>query len=454
MKLVTPEKAPHGGSWIQTENDFVEISVFETRVPPHFRLYFFDADKRPRPSLASSDVTVETIRPDGSRQVFEFVNGAGHLRSTTDIPEPHEFRLRLALQLGADSRTHETAFTEEGHGHSHGPGGHSHTHGGGVVGWLRGTLGHSHSIEDKIDETMETHERGIWALKLSLVVLLVTSLIQVAIVILSGSVALLADTIHNFGDATTSIPLWIAFALTRRGVSRRFTYGYGKSEDLAGVAIVVVIFFSACVAAYQSVLKIIHPHPITHLWAVAVAALVGFVGNEAVAVVRLKVGREIESAALIADGQHARVDGFTSLAVLLGVIGVWAGYPIVDPISGLLITIAILLIVKDASMAVFNRMADGIEPGIIATVERTPLHVAGVQGVHQARARWVGHKVFADLHIAVEPNLSVLQAHRITDEVQEVLRTHVRSFGGAVVHVCPMTPRVATGAPQGWAASA
>ena len=437
MKLVTSDSAPHGGTWIQSADGFVEISVFETRVPPHFRLYFFDVNKRPRPPLPDSDVSIETIRPDGTKQVFKFVNGAGHLRSTTDIPEPHEFRLRLTLQQGSDLRAYEAVFTEEGHGHSHGPGGHSHAHGGGVVGWLRSTFGHSHSIEDKIDETMETHERGIWALKLSLVVLLVTSLIQVTIVVLSGSVALLADTIHNFGDATTSIPLWIAFALTRRGVSRRFTYGYGKSEDLAGVVIVGVIFFSACVAAYQSVMKIIHPHPITHLGAVAVAALVGFIGNEAVAVVRLKVGREIESAALIADGQHARVDGFTSLAVLLGVIGVWAGYPIVDPIIGLLITIAILFIVKDASKAVFNRMVDGIEPSIIETVEHTPLHVAGVQGVHQARARWVGHKVFADLHIAVEPSLSVQQAHEITGEVQEVLRTHVRSFGGAVVHVCP-----------------
>ena len=209
------------------------------------------------------------------------------------------------------------------------------------------------------------------------------------------------------------------------------------AEDLAGVAIVGVIFLSACVAAYASVMKIIHPHPMTHLWAVAAAALVGFMGNEAVAVLRLKVGREIESAALIADGQHARVDGFTSLAVLLGVVGVWVGYPIVDPIVGMLITVAILFIVKDATKAVFKRMVDVIEPRIIDAVERTPLHVAGVRGVHQARARWVGHKVFADLHIAVEPSLSVLQAHKITDEVEEVLRTHVRSFGGAVVHVCP-----------------
>jgi cation diffusion facilitator family transporter len=302
---------------------------------------------------------------------------------------------------------------------------------------LRGTFAHSHSIEDKIDDTMESSERGIWALKVSLVGLFITALIQVVIVVLSGSVALLADTIHNFGDATTSIPLWIAFALTRRGVSRRFTYGYGKTEDVAGVVIVLIIFFSACVAFYEAVMKIIHPQPITHLWAVALAALVGFIGNEAVAVLRLKVGNEIQSAALVADGQHARVDGFTSLAVLLGVLGVWAGYPLLDPVVGILITIAILFIVKDASRAVLNRMIDGIEPQIVAAIEHAPLHVDGVRGVHQVRARWVGHKVFTDLHISVDPALSVREAHRITEAVEEALRAHVRSFGGAVVHVCP-----------------
>ena len=316
MKAPTKETAPHGGTWIQTKDGFVEISVFETGVPPHFRLYFFDAAKLPRPPVADAfAVSIETIRPDGEKQVFTFVPEPGYLRSTTDIPEPHEFDVRFTLPEQGKSQTHETKFTEEGHGHAHGPGGHDH--GGGILGWLRGTFGHSHSIEDKMDETMESNARGIWALKITLVILLITSGIQVAIVFLSGSVALLADTIHNFGDATTSIPLWIAFALTQRGVSRRFTYGYGKTEDVAGVAIVGVIFFSACIAAYESVMKIIHPQPMTHLGWVAVAALVGFIGNEAVVVLRLKVGREIESAALIADGQHARVDGFTSLAVLL-----------------------------------------------------------------------------------------------------------------------------------------
>ena len=178
---------------------------------------------------------------------------------------------------------------------------------------------------------MATNERGIWALKVSLIGLGATALFQVVIVLLSGSTALLADTIHNLGDAATSVPLWIAFALQRRARSRRFTYGYGRAEDLAGVVIVGLIFVSACVAGYESIRKLIDPQPVTHLWWVAAAAIIGFIGNEAVAVFRIRVGEQIGSAALIADGQHSRVDGFTSLAVLIGAIGVSMGVPILDP---------------------------------------------------------------------------------------------------------------------------
>ncbi|MDQ3167166.1 MAG: cation diffusion facilitator family transporter [Chloroflexota bacterium] len=284
---------------------------------------------------------------------------------------------------------------------------------------------------------MATSERGIWALKVSLVGLGATALFQVVIVALSGSTSLLADTIHNFGDAATSVPLWIAFSLQRRARSRRFTYGYGRAEDLAGVVIVGLIFFSACVAAWESIDKLLDPRPVTHLWWVTAAAVIGFIGNEAVAVLRIRVGEQIGSAALIADGQHSRVDGFTSLAVLIGVGGVALGVPILDPLVGLLITVAILFIVRDAAKAVFSRMLDGIEPGILADVEHTPLHVAGVDGVHQARARWLGHKVYADLHITVDPALSVSDAHDIVERVQAALAEQIPALGEATVHVCP-----------------
>ncbi|MGH2560839.1 MAG: cation diffusion facilitator family transporter [Thermomicrobiales bacterium] len=284
---------------------------------------------------------------------------------------------------------------------------------------------------------METHERGIWVLKISLMGLGATALFQVIIVVLSGSTALFADTIHNFGDAATSVPLWIAFALIRRGQTRRFTYGFGRVEDVAGVIIVGLIFFSACVAGYESISKLIDPRPVSHLWWVAAAALIGFFGNEAVAIFRIRVGQEIGSAALIADGQHSRVDGFTSLAVLVGVIGVALGAPIIDPLIGLAITIAILFIVKDAGIAIFQRLLDGIEPEILAQVEHAPMHVPGVEGVHEVRARWLGHKVHADLHVSIDPRQSVAESHAIVDRVHQALADHVPAFGGATVHVCP-----------------
>src|SRR5262249_26321010 len=167
---------------------------------------------------------------------------------------------------------------------------------------------HTHA---PVDPTILTTQRGLWALKWSVVGLGATALLQGVIVGLSGSVALLADPIHNVGDAATALPLWIAFVLARRPPSPRFTYGLGRAEDLAGVLIVALIVCSAIVAGYQSLSRLLNPQPIAYLGAVAVAALMGFLGNEAVAQLRLKVGKEIGSAALIADGYHARADGWT-----------------------------------------------------------------------------------------------------------------------------------------------
>ena len=328
---------------------------------------------------------------------------------------------------------------DQAHPHDHDHAGHHHDHEGGLLDRLRHTVAHSHAPHEQVDAALESSNRGIWALKVSLVGLGVTALLQVTIVLLSGSVALLADTIHNFGDATTAIPLWIAFALAKRGQNRRFTYGYGRAEDVAGAIIVLVIFASAVVAAYESAVKLIHPRPMEHLWWVAGAAVVGFIGNEVVAQFRIGIGREIGSAALIADGQHSRVDGFTSLAVLIGVGGVAMGVPILDPLVGLAITVAILFIVKDTVVAVWDRLMSAIDPEILAAVEHAPLHVSGVYDVHGARAQWLGHRVLADLHVSVDPALSVQQAHAIVEQVEASLARHIPAFGGATVHVCPRT---------------
>lgn len=237
--------------------------------------------------------------------------------------------------------------------------------------------GHSHG-HGSVDPSITTSARGLWALKWSFVGLMATAALQVIVVVFSGSVALLADTIHNFADAATAIPLAIAFLFARRTPSVRFGFGYGRVEDLAGVTIVAVILGSAIVAGYESVQRLLHPQEVLHLWAVAVASVVGFVGNEAVAVFRIRVGKEISSAALIADGYHARIDGWTSLAVLGGVIGIWLGYPIADPVIGLLITVSILGIVFQSGKAIFTRMLDGADPEISEKVR----HVAEIGRAH------------------------------------------------------------------------
>lgn len=295
--------------------------------------------------------------------------------------------------------------------------------------------GHTHGA---VDPSIAASERGIWAVKWSFAGLFVTALFQVVVVALSGSVALLSDTIHNFGDAATAVPLWIAFALTRLGANRRFTFGYGKAEDLAGVLVVLIISFSAVAAGYQAVDRLLNPEPVGLLWAVVAASVVGFLGNEAVAVFRIRVGREIGSAALVADGYHARTDGWTSLAVLFGAVGVWLGYPLADPVVGLLITAAILVIVWQSGKAVFTRLLDGVDPEVVEEIRHAAGHVEGVERVAEVRARWLGHKLRAEVNVAVDPELSVAEGHEIAREVNHRLLHHLGYLEAAVVHVDPV----------------
>lgn len=301
-----------------------------------------------------------------------------------------------------------------GHGHAHG---HDH-----------GPHGHTHGV---IDATIASTARGIWAIKWSFVMLVATGLMQITVVALSGSVALLADTIHNFADATTALPLWLAFALARRPPSRRFPYGLGRVEDLAGIVIVLIILFSAVVAGYEAVSRLITPHPVTDLGWLVAAGFIGFAGNEAVAVFRIRVGREINSAALIADGYHARTDGLTSLAVVAGAVGVWLGFPLADPIVGLAITVAILGIVWQSARSVLTRMLDGVEPGVLDEIEHAGAHVKGIREVTEARARWLGHKLHADVAIAVDEGLTLAAAQAIAAELEEELFGHVPALSVA-----------------------
>ncbi len=294
---------------------------------------------------------------------------------------------------------------------------------------------HTHGA---IDPSIFATQRGIWAIKWSFFGLLATAIVQVVIVLLSGSVALLADTIHNVGDAATAIPLWIAFTLARRKPNNKFTYGYGRAEDFAGVAIVLTILFSAIVAGYQSINRLLHPQTVTYVWAVIVASIVGFLGNEAVAQFRIKVGKEIGSAALIVDGHHARVDGLTSLAVLFGAVGVWLGYPVADPIVGLLITVAILRIVWESGKAISTRLLDGVDPEVVDEIKHSLNHVPGVKDVSEVRVRWLGHRLHAELNIAVSPELSVGEGHKIAMEVRHQLLHRLRYLSNATIHIDPV----------------
>jgi cation diffusion facilitator family transporter len=276
------------------------------------------------------------------------------------------------------------------HDHDHA----EHSHPTGLKGFLHGLfVPHSHDAADSIDDALEASAEGVRALKISLFVLLATTVLQLAVVLISGSVALFADTIHNFSDALTAVPLWIAFVLGRRVATKRYTYGFGRAEDLAGLFIIVVVAVSAVVAAYQSIERLFAPQPLQNLWWVLAAGVVGFAGNEIVAVYRIRVGQRIGSAALVADGVHARIDGFTSLAVVVGAAGVLLGFPLADPIVGLVISAAILLLLAGTIRSIGRRLMDGIEPELVERARHAIGHTPGVIRVEQLRLRWTGHRL-------------------------------------------------------------
>lgn len=288
-----------------------------------------------------------------------------------------------------------------------------------------------------VDVEVLSTGRGIKAVKLSMLGLLATFLLQIVVVWIGGSVALLADSLHNLADAFTSVPLWVAFALSRRSATKRFPYGYTRSEDLAGVIIVLVIFGSASFAAYESIQKLLHRAMPTHIELGMMAALIGLIGNELVAVYKIREGRAIGSAALVADGLHSRVDGLTSLAAFLGLFGVYLGFPWADPVMGLLISMAIFSLVWEAGRDIVLHLMDAVEPEIIEQVEGVAESVDGVQRAHQIRARWSGRRVFVCLSVQVAPRLTVVEGHGIAEEVRHKLLHRFSQLADVDVHVDP-----------------
>lgn len=298
---------------------------------------------------------------------------------------------------------------------------------------------HGHDTSDRLDTALRTRALGLRTVGRSFAVLAATALAQLVVVLLTGSVALLGDTVHNVADALTAVPLAAAFLLGRRPASRRYTYGLGRAEDLAGVLVVLVIGASAVLAGYEAVLRMLRPAPVTHLWAVAAAGLIGFAGNEVVARIRIGVGRRIGSAALVADGVHARTDGFTSLAVVAGALGVALGFDLADPLVGLAIAIMILFVARRAARDVLRRLMDAVDPATVALAERTAGSVPGVRATGQLRMRWIGHRLHAELAAAVDAGLSVEHAHRLAHEVEHALLHAVPRLAAVIVHIEPAT---------------
>lgn len=315
-----------------------------------------------------------------------------------------------------DGHTHDHAHGHDhGHDHDHE---HGHSHGHGFLGTLKEFfIPHTHDASDSIDDALEASTEGVRALKISLFVLLATTVLQFLVVLVSGSVALLADTVHNLSDALTAVPLWVAFILARRPATRRYTYGLGKAEDLSGLFIIAVVALSAVVAGWQSIERLLHPQPLENLWWVAAAGVIGFAGNEAVAVYRIRVGRRIGSAALVADGIHARTDGFTSLAVVVGAVGVMLGFPLADPIVGVLISIAIFVLLWGTVKSLGRRLLDGVEPDLVARAEHELAHAPGVLAVERVQLRWIGHRLHGSVLIRVGAAVTTAETDALRSEI-------------------------------------
>jgi cation diffusion facilitator family transporter len=315
---------------------------------------------------------------------------------------------------------------------------HDHPPDPGLAGRLRHLWRpHSHQAADQVDPVMEASAEGIRTLWISLAALGVTALIQAVVVAVSGSVALLGDTLHNAADALTAVPLGVAFVVGRRPPTRRYTYGYGRAEDLAGIAIVVMIAASSALAAYEAVSRLLHPRHVSDLIAVAAAAVIGFAGNELVAAYRIRTGRKIGSAALVADGLHARTDGLTSLAVLLGAGGVALGWNWADPVIGLVITVAILAVLRQAAREIYRRLMDAVDPALVDQAEQTLRATPGVLDIGQVRMRWIGHQIRAECEVIVDPDITAAQAHQVAVVAEHALLHAIPRLSAALVHADP-----------------
>lgn len=332
---------------------------------------------------------------------------------------------------------HEHDDHDHDHDHDHTPvhDEHDHEHGGHAHGESgHGGHGHEHGM---VDADLYGDRAGLRAVKISTAGMFIVSAIQFAMALIGGSAGLFADALHNFGDVLTTVALWIAFVIARRAINERYTYGYYRGEDLAGIFIVLIIVASAVASAVESIQKLTSGQVPTQLPLSMAAAAVGIIGNEALAQYKITVGRRINSVPLIADGQHSRVDGLTSLAALVGLIGVAFGVRLMDPLAGLVITVIILTVVYSTARSVIRRLLDSVDAHIVPSIMETASGVAGVERVNDVRARWVGHTLHIALNIEVDPELTLVKAHAIGEEVRHQLFHTIKGVSEVIIHTDP-----------------
>jgi len=326
--------------------------------------------------------------------------------------------------------------------HDHDSQGAGHSHDSRTHSPLRRLLhGAAHFVSHDHDpvDPRDSGAAGIRATKISLVGLGITAAIQALIVVWSGSVALLSDTLHNVTDALTAIPLWMAFALGRRQATRTYTYGFGRVEDFAGLLIVGAIGVSAVLVVWESAQRLAEPRLIDHSPWVIAAGLIGAAGNELVARYRMRVGRAIGSEALITDGMHARTDAWTSLAVVAAGVGAAFGAAWVDPVAGLVVGAGIVALMVRSARRMSRRLLDGVDPDIVARVDATMRDVPEVKDVTELRVRWHGHQIRIAASVAVDPRLTVIEGHEVAHAVEHALLHAFTSPVVAVVHIDPHT---------------
>jgi cation diffusion facilitator family transporter len=294
----------------------------------------------------------------------------------------------------------------------------------------RGSHGHTHG-------TINAEPDALRVTLVSSAVLGTVAAVELAVAIVSNSAGVLADGLHNLGDLSTTIALAAAFVISRRAPTKRFPYGYHRGEDLAGLFVVLLIVASAVASGVTSIEHLIHRQQVSQFGAAVAVALLGFLGNEAVAQYKTMAGKRLGSMTLVADGQHSRVDGFASLAAAAGVLGAWAGAPILDPVAGLVLTLVIGWVAVDTARHVTARLLDEADASLVELITETAAAVPGVLSVAGATARWTGRKVRAELTLEVSPGDTVARAHALGEEVRHRLFHRVDSLADVIVHLDP-----------------